>query len=731
MIEELVASALGLTLQQVAATMKLIDGGATVPFISRYRKEATQGLDEVAIENIRLTSIKVRELEERKVYVLDVIREQGKLTGELEQKIISCKEWNLLEDLYLPYKPKRKTRATVAKEQGLQPLADWLMLEIPGDVIKQAQAFLNDKVNSVENALEGARDIIAELINEHETARSVIRREFEKNALIQTKVRKGKDEEGIKFKDYFAFNEPLSKSPSHRLLAVFRGEDEGILKLSIEPEKEPALEKLYKAFVKNNHESSNQIRLAIEDAYERLLGPSMETEFRAMAKAKADEQAILVFTENLRQLLLSAPLGSKRILAIDPGFRSGCKVVCLNEEGKLLADEIIYPHEPHRAVAASVNTINSLVNKFKIEAISIGNGTAGRETESIVCNMVFDHPVEIYMVNENGASVYSASEIAREEFPDKDVTVRGAVSIGRRLADPLAELVKIDPKSIGVGQYQHDVDQLKLKQSLDTVVQSCVNNVGVNLNTASKSLLTYVSGLGPQLAKNIIEYRNQNGPFTGRSQLKKVPRLGEKAFEQCAGFLRIPKAKHVLDNSAVHPESYHIVEQMAKDQQCNVVDLIKDEKIRKQINPQQYISEKVGLPTIHDILKELAKPGRDPREQLKAFSFADVRKPEDLYVGMVLPGIVTNITNFGCFVDIGVKQDGMVHISQLADKFVKDPNEVVKLQQHVQVKVVEVDLQRKRIALSMKELQQGNASGAKKEKAEPDINALLKHFGKS
>lgn len=731
MIEELVASALGLTLQQVAATMKLIDGGATVPFISRYRKEATQGLDEVAIENISLTSIKVRELEERKVYVLDVIREQGKLTGELEQKIKSCKEWNLLEDLYLPYKPKRKTRATVAKEQGLQPLADWLMLEIPDDVIKQAQAFLNDKVNSVEDALEGARDIIAELINEHETARSIIRKEFEKNALIQTKVRKGKDEEGIKFKDYFSFNEPLSKSPSHRLLAVFRGEDEGFLKLSIEPEKEPALEKLYKAFVKNNHESSRYIRLAIEDAYERLLGPSMETEFRAMAKAKADEQATLVFAENLRQLLLSAPLGSKRILAIDPGFRSGCKVVCLNEEGKLLADEIIYPHEPQRAVAASVNTISSLVNKFKIEAISIGNGTAGRETESIVRDMVFDHPVEIYMVNENGASVYSASEIAREEFPDKDVTVRGAVSIGRRLADPLAELVKIDPKSIGVGQYQHDVDQLKLKQSLDTVVQSCVNNVGVNLNTASKSLLTYVSGLGPQLAKNIIEYRNENGPFTGRSQLKKVPRLGEKAFEQCAGFLRIPQAKHLLDNSAVHPESYHIVEQMAKDQQCNVADLIKDEKIRKQINPQQYISDKVGLPTIHDILKELAKPGRDPREQLKAFSFAEVRKPEDLYVGMVLPGIVTNITNFGCFVDIGVKQDGMVHISQLADRFVKDPNDVVKLQQHVQVKVVEVDLQRKRIALSMKELQQGNASGAKKEKAEPDINALLKHFGKS
>lgn len=730
MIEELVASALGLTLQQVAATMKLIDGGATVPFISRYRKEATQGLDEVAIENIRLTSIKVRELEERKVYVLDVIREQGKLTGELEQKIKSCKEWNLLEDLYLPYKPKRKTRATVAKEQGLQPLADWLMLEMPGDVIKQAQTFLNDKVNSVEDALEGARDIIAELINEHETARSVIRREFEKNALIQTKVRKGKDEEGIKFKDYFAFNEPLSKSPSHRLLAVFRGEDEGILKLSIEPEKEPALEKLYKAFVKNNHESSRQIRLAIEDAYERLLGPSMETEFRAMAKTKADEQAILVFAENLRQLLLSAPLGSKRILAIDPGFRSGCKVVCLNEEGKLLADEIIYPHEPQRAVAASVNTISSLVNKFKIEAISIGNGTAGRETESIVRDIVFDHQVEIYMVNENGASVYSASEIAREEFPDKDVTVRGAVSIGRRLADPLAELVKIDPKSIGVGQYQHDVDQLKLKQSLDTVVQSCVNNVGVNLNTASKSLLTYVSGLGPQLAKNIIEYRNENGPFTGRSQLKKVTRLGEKAFEQCAGFLRITQAKHVLDNSAVHPESYHIVELMAKDQQCNVADLIKDEKVRKQINPQQYISDKVGLPTIQDILKELAKPGRDPREQLKAFSFADVRKPEDLYVGMVLPGIVTNITNFGCFVDIGVKQDGMVHISQLADRFVKDPNDVVKLQQHVQVKVVEVDLQRKRIALSMKELQLGNASGAKKEKAEPDINALLKHFGK-
>jgi uncharacterized protein len=518
------------------------------------------------------------------------------------------------------------------------------------------------------------------------------------------KVYKSKETEATKYLDYFNFDEPLKKCPSHRLLAMFRGEDEGFLKLSIKPDEDVALQKLDELYIKRNTESSKQISEAITDCYDRLLSPSIENEFRALAKARADEEAIKVFAENLRQLLLSAPLGSKRILALDPGFRSGCKAVCLNEEGRLLADEIIYPHEPQLEITNSIVAISRLVDKYKVEAIAIGNGTAGRETEDLVRSIVFDHPIEIYMVNESGASVYSASVIAREEFPDKDVTVRGAVSIGRRLSDPLAELVKIDPKSIGVGQYQHDVDQNKLKKSLDSVVESCVNNVGVNVNTASKSLLTYVSGLGPQLAQNIVDFRTENGPFGSRAQLKKVSRLGEKAFEQSAGFLRIPQAKNALDNSAVHPESYKIVEQMAKDQQCTVSELIQNEVLRKNIQPQKYITDKAGLPTIQDIIKELAKPGRDPREKLKEFSFANVKKPEDLSIGMVLPGIVTNITNFGCFVDVGVKQDGMVHISHLANRFVRDPNEVVKLQQQVQVKVMEVDLQRKRISLSMKEV---------------------------
>lgn len=703
-IYSIIASDLGFTLKQVLSTVQLLDEGATVPFISRYRKEATHGLDEVGIENVKLSTEKYRELEQRKEYILDVIKQQEKLTPELEQKIIKC--WNSaeLEDIYLPYKPKRKTRATVARENGLEPLADWLQLELAGDVKEKAGAFLNDKVTSVEDALEGARDIIAEKVNEDANARAVIRNQFERFAGIYTKVYKSKEAEATKYLDYFQFDEPLKKCPSHRLLAMFRGEDEGFLKLTIKPDEDVCLDKLDQMFIQRNTEASKQISEAITDCYDRLLAPSIENEFRALAKARADEEAIKVFAENLRQLLLSAPLGSKRILAIDPGFRSGCKVVCLNEEGMLLMDEIIYPHEPQLDVTNSIITINKLVNKHKIEAIAIGNGTAGRETEDIVRSITFDHPVEIYMVNESGASVYSASVIAREEFPDKDVTVRGAVSIGRRLSDPLAELVKIDPKSIGVGQYQHDVDQNKLKKSLDSVVESCVNNVGVNVNTASKSLLTYVSGLGPQLAQNIVDFRTENGPFTSRAQLKKVSRLGEKAFEQCAGFLRIPKAKNALDNSAVHPESYKIVEQMAKDQQCTVGELIQNDTLRKTIQPQKYITDKAGLPTIQDILKELAKPGRDPREQLKEFAFANVKKPEDLTVGMVLPGIVTNITNFGCFVDVGVKQDGMVHISQLANKFVRDPNEVVKLQQQVQVKVMEVDLARKRISLSMKEI---------------------------
>jgi uncharacterized protein len=698
----IISNHLGISLKQISATIKLIDEGATVPFISRYRKEATMGLDEVEIENIKNTTSKFRELEKRKLSILETIKEQGKLTPTLEQQTIDCWDSNALEDIYLPYKPKRKTKASTARENSLEPLALWLLKELPQDVMFEAGKFINDKVGSEEMALQGARDIIAEMINEDSKVRSMLRLQFEKHAVIYTKVSKGKEVEGNKYQDYFSFDEPLNRCPSHRLLAVFRGEEEGFLKLSIEPDEELAIKKIEYQYIKRNTESSKQLVLVIKDSYKRLLAPSMENEFRALAKARADEEAIKVFAENLRQLLLSAPLGNKRILAIDPGFRSGCKVVCLNEEGKLLADDIIHPHEPQRELAKASEKIKQLAQKYNIEAIAIGNGTAGRETEDLVRNISFENKPEIFMVNENGASVYSASDVAREEFPDKDVTVRGAVSIGRRLADPLAELVKIDPKSIGVGQYQHDVDQPRLKHSLDSVVESCVNNVGVNLNTASKSLLTYVSGLGPQIAQNIVAYRNEHGAFSSRAQLKKVPRLGEKAFEQCAGFLRISKAKNALDNSAVHPESYHIVEQMAKDQQCKVEDLILNEGLRKNISPNKYVSENFGLPTINDIIKELAKPGRDPRATLQAFSFSDVKKPEDLYVGMVLPGIVTNITNFGCFVDIGVKQDGMVHISQLANRFVRDPNEVVKLQQQVQVKVLEVDIQRKRISLTMK-----------------------------
>lgn len=698
----LLANHLGLSFTQVKATVNMLDEGSTIPFISRYRKEATGNLDEVDIERIKNGIEKYRDIEQRKHTILSTIEEQGKLTDELRKRIEDCWDLNILEDIYLPYKPKRKTRATVARERGLEPLALWLLNEPTADVFAEAAKFLTDDVTDEDVALEGARDIIAELINENEVARAVIRNEYEKNAEVIATVYKSKKEEAIKFSDYFEFAEPLKKCPSHRILAVFRGEDEGFLKVRIEPEKDFALEKLDKLYLKKNNQASGHVAEAIEDCYERLLGPSMENEFRNIAKQKADEEAIRVFTENLRQLLLSAPLGSKRIMGIDPGFRSGCKVVCLNEEGKLLHDDIIYPHQPSNQVADSINKLYTLAKKFNIEAISVGNGTAGRETEELVRSITFSHPIEIFMVSESGASVYSASEVARDEFPDKDVTVRGAVSIGRRLSDPLAELVKIDPKSIGVGQYQHDVDQNKLKKSLDTVVESCVNVVGVNLNTASKSLLTYVSGLGPQLAQNIITYRNENGAFTSRKELKKVARLGDKAFEQCAGFLRIPNAKNILDNSAVHPESYGIVEAMAKDLGCKVDDLIKDAELRKKISPQKYVTEKAGLLTINDIIKELAKPGRDPREQLKAFEFADVKKPEDLTPGMILPGIVTNITNFGCFVDVGVKQDGLVHVSQLADKFVSDPNEVVKLQQQVKVKVVEVDMARKRISLTMK-----------------------------
>jgi len=687
---------------QIEATVRLLEEGCTIPFIARYRKEVTGGLDEVEIEEIRKEDLRKKELEKRKQTVLSTIEEQGKLTAELKKRIVECDDLQILEDIYLPYKPKRRTKAAIAKENGLEPLADWLMKEQNGDVFREAARFIKNEVKSEDDALAGARDIIAEVVNENEIARSTIRHEFQRYASVKTKVARDKETEGIKYKDYFEFEEPLHRSPSHRLLAMFRGEEEGVLRMRIAPEEEFAVEKLENLFIKRNTDASDQIALAIKDSYKRLLEPSIENEFRSLYKAKADEEAIKVFAENLRQLLLAAPLGNKRILALDPGFRTGCKVVCLNEEGKLLTETVIYPHEPQREERRAGEEIKGLVKRFAIEAIAIGNGTAGRETEQFIRSLELEKGIDVFMVNESGASIYSASEIAREEFPDQDITVRGAVSIGRRLADPLSELVKIDPKSIGVGQYQHDVDQNKLRESLDTVVLSCVNNVGVNVNSASKSLLTYVSGLGPKLAENIVKFREENGPFKSRASLKKVPKLGEKSFEQSAGFLRIPGAKNILDNSAVHPESYSIVEKMAQDLNCTIEQLIKEESLRKQIDPKRYISEKAGLPTIQDILKELAKPGRDPRSQIETFSFADVRKPEDLYEGMELPGIVTNITNFGCFVDIGVKQDGMVHISQMANKFIKDPNEVVKLNQKVRVKVVEVDMQRKRIALTMK-----------------------------
>ena len=697
-----IAREVNISLKQVEVTINLFDEGCTTPFIARYRKEATGALDEVQVEAIRLLKIKLTELIKRKSAIIKVIEEQGQLNNLLSQKINDCWDINLLEDIYLPYKPKRKTKASVAREKGLEPLALWLMKETNFDVINEARRYLKNGVENVDDALQGARDIVADIINEDLNARTLLRNQFQKFALVYTKVAKFKEIEGSKYRDYFNFQESLTRIPSHRLLAVFRGEEEGFLKLNIEPDEEIAIQKLSYQFKKRNSPSSTHLDLAIKDAYKRLLAPAMENECRHLAKAKADEEAIKVFAANLRQLLLAAPLGSKRILAIDPGFKSGCKLVCLNEEGSLLADEIIYPHEPQKATVQAQQRVLHLVNQFKVEAIAIGNGTAGRETEDFINTISFEKNLEVYMINENGASIYSASAIAREEFPDKDLTVRGAVSIGRRLADPLAELVKIDAKSIGVGQYQHDVDQQKLKESLDTVVQSCVNLVGVNLNTASKSLLTYVSGLNEQTAQNIINYRNENGAFVSRNELKKVPRLGAKTYEQCAAFLRITGAKNILDSTAVHPESYGVVEKMAKANTCTINDLVAQENIRKQIKAESFVDSNIGLFTIQDILKELDKPGRDPREQIKAFKFAEVKKPEELFIGMVLPGLVTNITKFGCFVDIGVKQDGLVHVSQMADRYITDPNTIVKLQQQVMVKVVELDLERKRIALSMK-----------------------------
>lgn len=698
-----IASELNINPKQVEATTNLLDEGGTVPFIARYRKEVTGSLDEVQIADIRDRLQQLKELDKRREAILKSIDEQDKLTDELKKQIEEAETLSKLEDIYLPYKPKRKTRATKAREKGLQPLADLIFEQGNADVMAEAAKFLNEEVENEEDALQGARDIIAEAINEDAEARERMRKYFLQHAIIKSKVYTGKEEDAQKYKDYFEWEESVKDVPSHRLLAMRRGEAELFLMLDVVPDEDGAINLLEKQFVKGNSETSAQVKLAIKDGYKRLLCPSMETELRMLSKKKADEEAIDVFAKNLHKLLMAAPLGSKRVLAIDPGFRTGCKVVCLDAQGKLLQYEAIFPNEPQKRITESAATIKHMVEVHDIEAIAIGNGTASRETEDFVNKIGLPKSVTVVMVNESGASIYSASEIARNEFPNHDVTVRGAVSIGRRLMDPLAELVKLDPKSIGVGQYQHDVDQPALKKSLDDIVMSCVNSVGVEVNTASEQLLTYVAGLGPQLAKNIVTYRDENGPFKDRSAIKNVQRLGDKAFEQAAGFLRIKGAGNPLDDSAVHPEAYTLVEQMAKDLNCQISDLIKDEKLRKQIDLKKYVTETIGLPTLKDILEELAKPGRDPREKFEVFSFAEgVNHIEDLKIGMKIPGIVTNVTNFGAFVDVGVHQDGLVHVSQLADQFVSNPAEIVSVQQKVMVTVTEVDVARKRISLSMK-----------------------------
>jgi uncharacterized protein len=700
-----ISDLLNINIKYVDNTLELLDSGCTIPFISRYRKERTGGLDEVQITQICELNERMKETAKRKETIIKTISEQGKLTPELEKRINECWEPEVLEDIYMPYKPKRRTRAQVARENGLEPLATIIMLQRDSAPETTARRFINENVKSEEDAIKGALDIIAENVSEDERSRSQLRNAFRRGAIITSKVIKSKadTDEAAKYSDYFDFSEPLKRCSSHRLLAMRRGEKDGILRVSISADDEECVEKLKRLFVRGYGRCSTLVGEAVADSFKRLLKPSIETEFATMSKENADSDAIAVFAENLRQLLLAAPLGQKRVMGIDPGFRTGCKVVCLDEQGNLLHHEAIFPHPPRNEQIEASTQIKEMVKKYGVEAIAIGNGTASRETDRFVKTLGLADSIQVFTVSEDGASVYSASKTAREEFPDKDVTVRGAVSIGRRLMDPLAELVKIDPKSIGVGQYQHDVDQAKLKKSLDLTVESCVNSVGVNLNTASKHLLTYVSGLGPTLAQNIIDYRTANGAFRSRSQLLKVPRLGPSAFEQSAGFLRIPDAKNPLDNTAVHPESYKIVEKMAKDCGCSVAELIKDKDKRKSIRLDRYVSEKVGMPTLTDIMTELEKPGRDPREQLEEFEFdPNVSTPDDLVEGMVLPGIVTNITNFGAFVDIGVHQDGLVHISQLADRYVSDPTQVVKLHQHVMVKVIEVDRRRNRISLSMK-----------------------------
>ena len=727
----LIAQRLSLQERAVANTLTLLDEGCTIPFISRYRKERTGGLDEVQIAAISDNYERLKEIQKRKETITKTISDLDKMTPELEKRIADCWDANELEDIYLPYKPKRRTRAQVAREQGLEPLAHILLLQRERDPERAAERFITaPAVPSVSAALKGAQDIIAETVSEDERSRQQLRGAFRRQAVITSKVVKAKadTDEAAKFADYFDWQEPLRRCSSHRLLAMRRGEAEGILRISISPDDDECIDRLKRHYVYGNTPCGRLVAEAVEDGYKRLLKPSIETEFAAISKEKADEDAIRIFAENLRQLLLGAPLGQKRVMGIDPGFRTGCKIVCLDAQGNLLHHEAIFPHPPVNKRMESAMAIQKMISKYQIEAISIGNGTASRETADFIKDVLagryavdINHnphpstishqpsaiPPQTVVVSEDGASVYSASKIARDEFPDEDVTVRGAVSIGRRLMDPLAELVKIDPKSIGVGQYQHDVDQAKLKHSLDQTVESCVNNVGVNLNTASQHLLMYVSGLGPTLAKNIVDYRRENGAFTSRAQLKKVPRLGPAAFQQCAGFLRIPDAKNPLDNSAVHPESYAIVEQMAKDQGCTVADLINNKEKREAIDIQRYVTADVGIPTLTDILKELEKPGRDPRQQLEEFEFDPrVNTVDDLIEGMELPGIVTNITNFGTFVDIGVHQDGLVHISQMANRRINHPLDVVKLHQHIRVRVIEVDRRRNRISLSMKGVQQ-------------------------
>jgi uncharacterized protein len=702
-----IAEKINVKAHQVQNTLDLLNENATIPFISRYRKERTGNLDETQIAQIKEEAERLEEMEKRRETIVKTIDEQQQLTEELEQKIHQAKSLQELEDIYLPYKPKKRTRATKAREKGLEGLAKILMKQQESNPEVRAEMFLGEEVPDTQTALQGARDIIAEWVNESQKARNQVRRLFHKNALISSTLAKGKEEEGQKYKDYFEWSELIRKVPSHRLLAILRGESEEVLKVTVKPEKEEALDLLDHIFVKDDNKTTDHIRDALEDSYKRLMAPSMENEVKAYYKEKADDEAIDVFAKNLRQLLLAPPLGQKRVMAIDPGYRTGCKVVCMDKHGNIQHNETIYPHKPQEEKKQAAKKITSLADAYRIEAIAIGNGTASRETEEFVSNLKFKEDMAVFIVSEDGASVYSASRIAREEFPEFDVTVRGAASIGRRLMDPLAELVKIDPKSIGVGQYQHDVEQNKLKMKLDQVVESCVNLVGVNVNTASKHLLSYVSGLGPQLAKNMVEYRDENGSFNSRDEFKKVKRMGDKAFQQCAGFLRVDQSDNPLDNSAVHPESYNIVEQMAKDVRCSVAELIKDKKMRAKIVLENYIADEVGRPTLEDIMKELEKPGRDPRKQIKVFEFdKNLKSIDDLEVGMVVPGIINNITNFGAFVDIGIKQNGLIHISNLASQYISNPADFVSLHQQVNVKILDVDKERGRIQLSLKGVEQ-------------------------